>query len=68
MSRKGNCYDNAVSESFFGTLRTELGERFESHSDAQRRLFETIEVFYNGTRRHSAIGYQSSRAFERLAA
>jgi putative transposase len=68
MSRKGNCYDNAVSESFFGTLKTELGERFGSHSDAQRRLFETIEVFYNGTRRHSAIGYQSPRAFERLAA
>ena len=68
MSRKGNCYDNAVSESFFGTLKTELGERFESHSDAQRRLFDYIEVFYNGTRRHSAIGYQSPRAFERLAA
>jgi putative transposase len=58
----------SFSESFFGTLKTELAERFESHSDAQRRLFETIEVFYNGTRRHSAIGYQGARAFERPAA
>ena len=67
MSRKGNCYDNAVSESFFGTLKTELGERFESHRDAHHQLFEYIEVFYNGIRRHSALGYISPRAFERLA-
>lgn len=66
MSRKGNCYDNAVSESFFGTLKAELGERFESHRDAHNRLFEFIEVFYNGIRRHSALGYRSPRAFERL--
>ena len=52
----------------FSRAVRELAERFESHSDAQRRLFDYIEVFYNGTRRHSAIGYQSPRAFERLAA
>ena len=68
MSRKGSCHDNAVLESFFGTLKNELGERFERHSDAQRRLFDYIKVFYNGTPRHSAIGYHSPRAFERLAA
>ena len=68
VSRKGNCDDNAVSESLFGTLKIELGERFERHSDALRRLFDTIEVFDNGTRRHSAIGHQSPRALERLAA
>ena len=68
MSRKGNRGYSAVSESIFATLKTELGERFERHSDAQRRLFETIEDFYNGTPRHSAIGHQSPSAFERLAA
>ncbi|MCK6524008.1 hypothetical protein L6R49_21585 [Myxococcota bacterium] len=67
MSSKESRYDNAVPESLLGTLRTELGKRFESHSDAQRRLFKTIEVFYERTKRHSAIGYQSLRAFERLA-
>lgn len=66
MSRKGNCYDNAVSESFFGTLKAALGERFESHCDAHNRLFEFIEVFYDGIRHHFVLGYRSPRAFERL--
>ena len=66
MSRKGNCFDNDVSESFFGTLKAELGERFESHRDAHNRLFDLIEVFYNGIRRHSVLGYHSPRAFKRL--
>ena len=48
--------DNAVSESFFGTLQTELGEQFESHRDAHHQLFEYIEVIYNGARRHFALG------------
>jgi len=68
MTRKGSCYDNAVSESIFGMLKYELGERFESHSDTQRKLFDWFEVCYNGTRRHSAIGYCSPSAFERLSA
>ena len=65
MSRRGNCHDNAVTETWFGTLKAELGEAFESHADADRLLFEYIEVFYNGTRRHSTIGYLSPRDFER---
>ena len=56
MSRRGGCYDYAVSESFFGTLQTELGEQFESHRDAHHQLFEYIEVIYNGARRHFALG------------
>lgn len=64
MSRKGDCYDNAVTESFFGTLKTELDERMSSRSAARRQLFEYIEVFYNRQRRHSALGYVSPVAFE----
>jgi putative transposase len=65
MSRRGDCYDNAAMESWFGTLKTELGESFESHADAKRQLFDYIEVFYNQKRRHSAIGYVSPMEFER---
>jgi hypothetical protein len=50
------------------TVKTELGERFGSHSDARRWLSETIEVSYNGTWRHSAIGHQGPKELERLAA
>jgi putative transposase len=67
MSRKGNCYDNAVMESWFGMLKTELGEVFESASDANRLLFDYIEAFYNTRRRHSALAYQSPAEFERAA-
>jgi len=56
MSRRGNCYDNAVMESFFSTLKSELGERFETHGDAKMELFDYIEVFYNQRRRHSTLG------------
>jgi len=56
MSRSGDCYDNAAMESWFGTLKTELGESFESVSAAKRQLFDYIEVFYNQRRRHSALG------------
>src|SRR3954470_19500463 len=52
MSRRGNCYDNAVAESWFSTLKAELGERFESYADAKEKLFDYIEVFYNQRRRH----------------
>lgn len=66
MSRSGNCYDNAVIESFFGTLKTELvhHERYGTREQAKRSIFEYVEVFYNRQRRHSAIGYVSPDAFE----
>jgi len=58
MSRKGNCWDNAVAESFFHTLRTELvhHEDYRSRTEAKISIFEYIEVFYNRQRRHSHIG------------
>ena len=61
MSRKGNCWDNAVVESFFGSLKNELVHRhdFASREDARRAVFEYIEVFYNRQRRHSTLGYLS---------
>lgn len=65
MSRRGNCYDNAVSESFFSTVKSELGERFDSHGEAKMQLFDYIEVFYNQRRRHSSVGRMSPAAFER---
>jgi putative transposase len=66
MSRTGNCYDNAVAESFFATLKRELvgQEPFESREQARRAIFEWIEVFYNRQRRHSALGYVSPEQFE----
>jgi transposase InsO family protein len=64
MSRKGNCWDNAVAESFFSTLKTELAGSYKSHADARRAIFEYIEVFYNRKRRHSSIGYVSPTEFE----
>jgi len=67
MSRKGNCWDNAVAESFFGSLKTELENlgRYDTRAQARREIFEYIEVFYNGIRRHSTLGYVSPREFER---
>lgn len=65
MSRRGNCYDNAVAESFFSTLKLELGERFINHNAAKHRLFDYIEVFYNQQRRHSSLGYVSPAEYER---
>ncbi|MGA2477060.1 MAG: IS3 family transposase [Terriglobia bacterium] len=69
MSRVGNCYDNAMMESYHGTLKNELvhlqpGGRFATIEQARRMLFEYIEVFYNRQRRHSAIGYMSPEQFE----
>jgi putative transposase len=66
MSRTGNCYDNAVMESFFGTLKTELvhHETYDSRAAARQALFEYIEVFYNRKRRHSALGYRSPMEYE----
>ena len=65
MSRRGNCYDNAVMESWFSTFKSELGERFDSYADAKEQGFDYIEVFYNQQRRHSTIGYLSPADFER---
>jgi len=65
MSRRGNCYDNAVMESFFSTLKSELTERFDSNAEAKMELFDFIEVFYNQKRRHSTLGQISPAAYER---
>jgi len=66
MSRKGNCWDNAVSESFFHTLKTELVHHldFKTREEAKQEIFEYIEVFYNQTRIHSANDYNSPVEFE----
>jgi putative transposase len=66
MSRKGNCWDNAVAESFFHTLKTELIylEDFDTREQAQMAVFEYIEVFYNRQRCHSANGYLAPLAYE----
>jgi putative transposase len=68
MSRRGNCYDNAVMEAFFSTLKSEPGERFDSHGKAKMQLFDYIEVFYNQRRRHSSVGRISPAECERRAA
>ena len=66
MSRKGNCWDNAVAESFFHTLKTELIylEDYDTHEAAQTAVFEYIEVFYNRQRCHSANGYLAPLIYE----
>lgn len=68
MSGKGNCYDNAVAESFFHTLKTELvyHERYQTRNQARNSLFEYIEVFYNRIRKHSALGYKSPEDYGKL--
>lgn len=67
MSRKGDCYDNAVVESFFHSLKIELVHQSDYHSREEARisLFDYIELFYNRTRKHSYLGYLSPVAFER---
>ncbi len=67
MGSVGDCYDNAITESFFDTLECELLDRsiFRTHQEARTAIFEFIEGFYNPHRRHSALGYQSPAAFER---
>ena len=69
MSNKGQCWDNAVQESFFSTLKVELDLRQARGTRAQTRsdVFEWIEVFYNRQRRHSSLGYRSPVAFEEQA-
>jgi putative transposase len=65
MSRKGDCYDNAVMESWFGTFKSEVGDIFESAAAADREAFVYIEPFYNQRRRHSTLAYISPAEFER---
>ncbi len=69
MGTVGDCYDNAMAESFFATVECELLARqpFQTRLEARSALFEYIEVFYNRQRRHSALGYLSPDAFERSA-
>ena len=66
MSRKGNCWDNAVAESFFHTLKTQLlyHTKFQGKADAEQALFNYIEVYYNRRRRHSTNGYKSPASYE----
>lgn len=66
MSRKGNCWDNAVMERFFGTLKRECTSqaRFATHEEARMALFEYIEIYYNRVRKHSTLGYLSPMQFE----
>jgi len=68
MSRKGDCWDNAVMESFFATLKTELiyHEHFIKREDAKLKIFDYIEMFYNRKRRHSSLGYKSPLQFEQM--
>ena len=70
MSARGDCYDNAVAESFFHTLKTEYVyfEKFRTRAEAQNGIFEYIEVFYNRIRRHSTLGNMSPQAFEQAKA
>ena len=70
MSRKGNCWDNACVESFFGTLKRELvyHRRYATREEATQDIFEYIEVFYNRQRQHSTLGYHSPAEYEAKAA
>ena len=67
MSKRGDCYDNAVAESFVSTLKAELIHRraWTSRAEASQAVFEWIDVFYNPRRLHSTLGYRSPEAFER---
>jgi transposase InsO family protein len=69
MSRKGNCWDNAVAESFFRSLKTECvyHQQFQNRDEAKKVIFDYIEVFYNRQRKHSYLGYQSPEQYEAAA-
>ena len=68
MSRKGDCWDNAVAESFFKSLKVEevYLKEYQNQSDAEMDIFEYVEGFYNRNRRHSALGYHTIEEFEKL--
>ncbi len=67
MSRRGNCCDNAAMESFFSSLKKERIKRriYQTRQEARSVIFDCIEVFYNRSRRHSALGQISSYEFEK---
>jgi transposase InsO family protein len=67
MSRKGDCWDNAVAESFLHTLKVELVHRyrFKKRMEAQQAIFEYVEAFYNRKRTHSSLGYMSPFEYEK---
>ncbi len=67
MSRKGNCWDNAIAESFFGSLKTEriFFVNYKTRENARRDIVDYIEMFYNSQRRHSYLGYISPKEFEK---
>lgn len=69
MSRKGNCWDNAVMESFYRSLKVEsvYSKKYKTRKEAKRDIFTYIEMFYNRVRRHSYLGYKSPCDFERMA-
>ncbi len=68
MSRKGNCWDDAVAESFFHTLKIELVHHcdYETKEEAKASIFEYIEVFYNRQRSHSSNGYEAPLVYEAM--
>ena len=70
MSGKGNCYDNAITETFFSSLKKELVHRckFKTRDEARQAIFEYIEVFYNRERIHSSLGFKSPQDFEQMVA
>jgi transposase InsO family protein len=70
MSRRGNCWDNAVAESFFATLEKELIQEsnWPIREQARRAIFDFVEIWYNRQRRHSSLGYRTPAEFEQLAA
>ena len=70
MSGRGNCYDNAITETFFSSLKKELVYRckFGTREEAKQAIFEYIEVFYNRERVHSSLGFRSPEDFEKLVA
>ncbi|MEO0851890.1 MAG: IS3 family transposase [Cyanobacteria bacterium J06648_11] len=70
MSRRGDCYDNAVVESFFGTLKQELvhDARWSDPAEARAAIHDYIEVFYNRRRLHSSLGYRTPAAVDQEAA
>ena len=69
MSRKGNCWDNAVAESFFATLECELLDRYHwpTRQALRSAVFDFIEIFYNRQRRHSTLDYHPPAAYEQHA-
>lgn len=69
MSRKGNCWDNACMESFFGTLKTELiyHEKYKTRAQAKASIFDYVETFYNQTRLQERLGYQSPENYEKMS-